>query len=213
MVSDGRTSFKLFRAWTLKKQPQTTAPSWPLFSGCLPTQWSSSDCTQKRLGMKKSATFNGIFTMPSENVSLPSLFSFCIKWHWMDHVWGLRNLVFLYSFTISCTYICMKYKKNAHYIFNMNCNLVISSSNLLVSLWCHFCWRCGRLSFCPVQTFSGLGLTESWFLEQWMKANYMLDRRLEFTRCRGSSVMALCSSFIGSPSKGLWAQKKNLMCV
>ena len=50
----------LFRAAALQKHQQTTAPSSPLFSGCLPAQWTSLACTQKRLAHEKTSKFNGI---------------------------------------------------------------------------------------------------------------------------------------------------------
>lgn len=49
-ASDGEASFRAFKGFSAG---QTAAPSSPLFSGCLPTQWTSSACAQKKLPREK----------------------------------------------------------------------------------------------------------------------------------------------------------------
>lgn len=49
-ASDGEASFRAFKSFSAG---QTAAPSSPLFSGCLPAQWTSSACAQKKLPREK----------------------------------------------------------------------------------------------------------------------------------------------------------------
>lgn len=49
-ASDGEASFRAFKGFSAG---QTAAPSSPLFSGCLSTQWTSSACAQKKLPREK----------------------------------------------------------------------------------------------------------------------------------------------------------------
>lgn len=91
-ASDGEASFRAFKGCSAG---QTAAPSSPLFSGCLPTQWTSSACAQKKLprekekgkeggGRKKAAQLNGI---PLHNalgeagrpVAAPSALALCVS--------------------------------------------------------------------------------------------------------------------------------------
>lgn len=56
-ASDDEASFRAFKGFSAG---QTAAPSSPLFSGCLPTQWTSSACAQKKLLPEKEKGKEGV---------------------------------------------------------------------------------------------------------------------------------------------------------